>query len=427
MRKPPIAMPDGNLYRNTVLCQSKLIQAARDARYLGLIPANAIIDRKNPAPSLYLHDDDDTGAEIEVEPGEIEREPFSTSYSAPTISLPSLVLHEPTVSQRYHLEIWIEKSTMNDVVMPLGKEYGVNVATFEGDTSVTACEDLIRRAIASRKPVRIFYVSDFDPRGNKMPVGAARKIDFLAKTSEYDLDIRVIPVAVTLQQCIDYELPRTPIKDSDECASEFEARFGEGATELDALSEDQLREILVAAIEPYIDDDLDDEVEEMASEVRADLRRIETSVSNQFATQIATLNRQREAISLAFQAVHDPARVAYDEACRQARIAFEAAVAQVRDEIAGMEQAFVMQAEPIIARINAAIEAATPDPDQFDWPEPAEADEDNDPLYDSSRSYLEQVARFRRYRGDDDDDPILKRRRNGSNSALTILRRKRTS
>jgi hypothetical protein len=35
----------------------------------------------------------------------------------------------------------------------------------------------------------------------------------------------------------------------------------------------------------------------------------------------------------------------------------------------------------------------------FDWPEPRPADEDPDPLYDSRRSYLDQIARYKRHLG----------------------------
>ena len=41
-------------------------------------------------------------------------------------------------------------------------------------------------------------------------------------------------------------------------------------------------------------------------------------------------------------------------------------------------------------------EVALPDPK---WPQPCEADEDPDPLYNSRRSYLEQIDRYKRHLG----------------------------
>ena len=153
---------------------------------------------------------------------------------------------------------------MNEVLSPLGREYGINVATFIGEVSATACKNLVDRAIASGKPVRIAYISDFDPAGRDMPISAAVKIDFFAKKSGVDLDIRLAPVALTEEQCIQYQLPRTPIKKTETRLASFEARYGEGATELDALEAPHpgaLREILVEYIDRYYDHALDEEVE----------------------------------------------------------------------------------------------------------------------------------------------------------------------
>jgi hypothetical protein len=86
-------------------------------------------------------------------------------YYGPNLSPPSLSLSAPTIVQRYQVEIWCEKSTMNDVLMPLGRGYGVNIVTGVGEMSTTMCEALVNRALASDRPVRILYLSDFDPAG----------------------------------------------------------------------------------------------------------------------------------------------------------------------------------------------------------------------------------------------------------------------
>ena len=35
----------------------------------------------------------------------------------------------------------------------------------------------------------------------------------------------------------------------------------------------------------------------------------------------------------------------------------------------------------------------------YDWPEPREGDEDDDPLFDSTRDYVEQVDRYKQHQG----------------------------
>lgn len=392
----------GKPFENTRECYELLVEAVRDARYLDLIPANVISDRRNPVPTINLPDERDSPAEITTVAGGIETHPFSGSYEAPTLTLPSLTLYDPIVGQRYHLEIWIEKSTANPVLQPLGRKYGINIVTFVGEVSATACEDLVKRAIASGRPVRILHLTDFDPAGRSMPTAAAVKIVFLARKSGVDLDIQLKPLALTLEQCIEYRLPRTPIKASDLRASNFEARFGAGATELDALEAlhpGLLHNILVAEIERYIDADLDDNVQDAVREVEDELRRVTSEVQQRHADEIAALDAQREAINRAFEQVHEPAKAAYDRAVALASNAYRDALEQARDEILQMEQSFIDRAELVIAALDAEIEEAAPDAEEFDWPEAAEVDEDDDPLYNSRRSYVEQVDRFRRHQG----------------------------
>jgi hypothetical protein len=174
LREPVLV--NGKPLENTVECFNLLGEAILDARYLDLIPGDAIIDRRNPAPIINAYDDA-AAAEVETTEGEVERHEFGVGYRAPTLSLPEIYLtSEPRIGQRYHLEIWIEKSTANEVLLPLGVLYGINIATFAGEVSATACKNLVDRAIASGRPVRILYISDFDPGGRSMPVAAAVKI-----------------------------------------------------------------------------------------------------------------------------------------------------------------------------------------------------------------------------------------------------------
>ncbi len=49
------------------------------------------------------------------------------------------------------------------------------------------------------------------------------------------VDLQLIPLALTPDQCREYRLPRTPIKETERRKDKFEQIFGVGATELDAL------------------------------------------------------------------------------------------------------------------------------------------------------------------------------------------------
>src|SRR5690349_3490304 len=51
--KEPFVAPDGLPYENTLQHFEMLCWAVRDARYLGLIPPGAVIDRRNPKPAIF--------------------------------------------------------------------------------------------------------------------------------------------------------------------------------------------------------------------------------------------------------------------------------------------------------------------------------------------------------------------------------------
>ena len=150
---------------------------------------------------------------------------------------------------------------MNDVLVPLCQRYGINLVTGVGQLSLTHCVALVDCAAASRLPVRVLYVSDFDKQGESMPVAVARKIEFVLRTERRGFDIQVRPIVLTHEQCIHYRLPRTPAKVVD---AAFEARYGEGVTELDALEAlhpGELERILTPEILRYYDDTLDGQID----------------------------------------------------------------------------------------------------------------------------------------------------------------------
>jgi len=224
-QEPAILMPDGKPYENTERCWEFLIEASKAARYLGLVAISGIVDNKNPNPHVHAWYSEiiDPGFSIDI-----------PELDDPYVSLRGL---EVANVQPYHLEIWCEKSTMNDVLMPICQRYSANLVTFEGEVSITSvCVSLMNRIKASGgKPTRIFYISDFDPAGNSMPVAMSRKVEYAIRTAGTAYDVKVKPLALTIDLIQQYKLPRIPIKETELRAPKFEQAFGTGAVELDAL------------------------------------------------------------------------------------------------------------------------------------------------------------------------------------------------
>jgi hypothetical protein len=241
-QSPPVNLPDGKPYENTDNCWKYLCQTAKLARYMGLVRIADIIDNKNPDPHLHARYTPG-GPDGWIDVPELDR---------PDVFAVGI---DDGAAQPYHLEVWCEKSTMNDVLLPVCRRYGANLVTFEGEVSITACYDLIRRIRESGgKPARVWYLSDFDPAGNSMPVAMSRKVEYMLGRYELAYDVRITPSVLTPEQVQRYRLPRTPIKESERRAASFEDAFGAGATELDALEAlhpGELARIVEAAVSPY--------------------------------------------------------------------------------------------------------------------------------------------------------------------------------
>lgn len=272
---------NGETYQNTDKDWKYLGNAAKYARYLGLVRIADIIDNKNPTPHINATYWDDTP---------------DFSITPPELNDPSIYIYgiEPSNAQPYHLEIWCEKSTMNDVLLPVCRRYSANLVTFEGEVSVTACYDLVNRTKDAKKAVRVFYISDFDPAGNSMPAAMSRKVEYLLQHYGYDLDIAVMPLVLTLEQVQTYRLPRTPIKKSERRAGAFELAFGTGATELDALEAlhpGVLAGIVKDAIEPYYSEQAAREVRQQKETLRQAIKKQTDAITARYSDEIAALQK----------------------------------------------------------------------------------------------------------------------------------------
>jgi len=161
--------------------------------------------------------------------------------------------------QPYLIEIWSEKSTMNDVLEPMARQCSCNIQTSLGFQSISSILDLVARSTVSHKRVRILYISDYDPADVSMPHAAARQLEFWVSKYAPDLDIALKPIVLTREQVQQYQLPRIPIKESDKRKAGFEEREGQGCVELDALEAlhpGEMRKIITEEIKRLRDPDL---------------------------------------------------------------------------------------------------------------------------------------------------------------------------
>jgi hypothetical protein len=283
-RKERVLRPDGKPFVNNKDCWNKLEVASKYARHLGLLDAMDFEDRRNPDPHLFA----DYGEGIPSPSWFVDDIPPLTLPRIPTdlgegldlsIPRPGVQGYEPALGdQPYHLEVWIEKSTENDELIPVCEEFQANLITGVGYQSITSAVKLLKRLnviqalLARKQPVRIFYIVDFDPAGVFMPGSVARQLEFYLKRYVPDADIKLMHLALTREQVIEYRLPRKPIEaEEDPRKAGFEEQYGEGAVELDALSAiypGELRKMVRDAMEPYRDKTLVPRLQETEEEAQ---------------------------------------------------------------------------------------------------------------------------------------------------------------
>lgn len=364
-REDPLLMPDGKPYENTDKCWMFLAIAAKAARYLELVDPRAFKDRRSQAPVIHTPNRSEPFISIG---GSIE-DGYSFDLGLPEFpGLPCYELFAFNGTQKYMTEIWIEKSTMEDTLLPLCETYGCNLVTGVGELSITQCIALVDRIIHFQRPCRVLYISDFDPAGRSMPVAVARKVEFYQRNQYPDIDIQIQQVALTYEQCRRYKLPRTPIKETEKRASKFQAIYGEGATELDALEAlypGELAGIVKGELERFYDHNLNDRCFAEASRIKKAMRERQAIIVSQYADEINELQDKYENI----------------------KANFDGEVADLADRVTDIWQAISDEMEKEI-------------PDDLEVPE-AEVDPDrewDEPLYASERDYEEQLDHYYKFK-----------------------------
>ena len=349
------AKPDGRIYENTDNDWKYLTSAAKYARYLGMVDISAIIDRRNPDPIVF--DEIETFTpEVEVLSGDA----IDHDMDMPALPKVAAGIALNAISDPYMVEVWCEKSTMNDILVPLCRSYRANLVTGLGELSITAVQKLIDRAVSREKPTRIFYISDFDPAGASMPVAVSRKIEYMADDG---IDIKLYHILLTADQCREYDLPRTPIKESELRRKSFEATNGGGATELDALEAlypGEFKKVVRQAIRNYRSDKYRQEVLESIAEYQENVEAENENIREKYEDEISEIKTKWQAIQKNYEEWRGQSEELYQS---------------ISDELYELEF------------------------DEYELPESPVLPELPDPLYSSDRDYMDQLIRYKQQQG----------------------------
>jgi hypothetical protein len=260
--------------------------------------------------------------------------------------------------QPYHVEVWAEKTTMNDILVPLCHEQGANYVSGAEYQSITAMVGLLRNRVARlEKPCRVLYVSDYDAAGRNMPKQMARQMEFWSKRYASKYDIRVEPIVMTAEQAEDY--PPAPET---------------GAVELDAMEEldpGRLSRIVREHVTQFRDSALAHKVHENA---RAAREAVEEAVE--------------EAISDDMEAVEN-IKAEAEEIYERYRARLESLAAELNVELEPLDERLETLQQAIEEKL------ADVEPDLPPLPEPEASPNDKGWLFDSRRGYLEQLRHYK--------------------------------
>mgnify|MGYP000871784867 FL=1 len=210
------------------------------AKRLGLIPWDAVPDQ---SVGEY--------GELEYVPS---REDFSYSYSLGRPDLREFVEYlqrsTPVVEyspverpQPFHLELWVEKSTMNGMLQPVCERYNAVLVTFRGHASWGAAWKLCKRVDADGRPAIVLYLSDMDASGFLMCHELCDKVaEINSNFFNGRLDIRIKRTGLTPQQVVEYQIPLVPRNDGEKANADLYRQYVESCgldptmkAELDAL------------------------------------------------------------------------------------------------------------------------------------------------------------------------------------------------
>lgn len=401
-QSPAIRMPNKAPYENTMNCWKYLTNAGKWARYLGLIDVEAFVDRRNPDAIIYAqHNPEGREPGFSLSDGsndwgETFADQFPTLPALPELpplpfrirAWPEFVVSGYDMHPGYHVEVWAEKTTMNDVLIPLCEQYRVNLVTGAGEMSITAVMDFMRRVEWADVPARILYISDYDPAGVGMPISVARKIEFFQQDPEFRrLDIRLQPICLTQEQVNRYRLPRIPVKDSDRRKPGWEQSHGAGAVELDALEAlrpGELARLVTAEIGNYYDPTLRTRAHEQRRRLEAELNELRQDALE--AHGYNELAADYEALTLDFEET--------EKAFAELVTRFQPQIDAYADRLAELKA----RAVDIHAAVMDELNGVAVDMDAYQLPEPELPEESDDLLYDSRRGYIQQLGVYKGYR-----------------------------
>lgn len=194
-------------------------------------------------------------------------------------------------TQPYHIEVWVEKDALADVIARTADRERVGYIACKGYMSASemwVAGNRIAKKVIEGKKVVILHLGDHDPSGidmtrdirDRLQTFAGAKIagalyaDESYTVADYREDVDVRRIALNMDQVRRYNPPPNFAKVTDSRAQDYIARFGRDSWELDALDPAALDTLITEAIWDLRDMDLWEEAYAIEQEHDAEFERI---------------------------------------------------------------------------------------------------------------------------------------------------------
>lgn len=226
--------PD-SVYENTMKCYKDCCDLLTRARLCGLVPMEAISDETRPVTTWSTNAT--AGDYIRKELGK-----FAMNYWRDLLQ-----------SQPNHIEILVEKNTVEPIVSSIAFKYTIPITSGRGFCSIPPRQQMLERFRKSGKErMVLIVVSDFDPEGESICESFARSM-----RDDFGVDISCVKAALTYQQTQELDLPPAlQAKESSSRYAGFSNKYGDDVYELEALPPEQLQELVDEAVRSVIDVDV---------------------------------------------------------------------------------------------------------------------------------------------------------------------------
>ena len=260
-----VNLPNGKPYINDDITWTWMSeQAAKAARFLGYLPWEAIRDARNAPPAVFADAFEYPSWSIET---------ASVEVYLPHELEPRLSISGDMYRQSWQQVIIAEKQGVQDVLLPIARRYRASLVLPGGELSDQMLYNIMRDAATDGRPLAIHQLGDFDPAGHQMAVSTARTAQALRDSQFPDMTVRVHAVALTRDHCAEWDLPSTPLKETERRASRWKEAMGREQTELDAavaLVADAFAAAVSESLAQYHDHTLAGRARELREELEAE-------------------------------------------------------------------------------------------------------------------------------------------------------------